>query len=122
MAALAMQVAAEVGAGALLGWLFDRWRGTSSGVLIGAVIGILVGLWSLIKGGLKLNRQLDREAPLKGRGKPLIEESTNLPTEGDDGPSDEEIDAYLARELKDDPEMDLPPFDDDDDQAKSPRS
>jgi F0F1-type ATP synthase assembly protein I len=63
MGGLGMQVASEAGAGALLGWLFDRWRGTApTGLLVGAVIGIVVALWSLIRGGLKLNRDLDREA------------------------------------------------------------
>jgi hypothetical protein len=63
MGGLGMQVASEAGAGALLGWLFDAWRGTEpTGLLIGALVGITVALWSLIKGGLKLNRDLDREA------------------------------------------------------------
>ena len=62
MGGLGMEVATQVGAGALLGWLFDRWRGTApTGLLVGAVIGIVVGLWSLIKGGVKLNRELDRQ-------------------------------------------------------------
>jgi F0F1-type ATP synthase assembly protein I len=68
MGGLGMEVASQVGAGALLGWLFDRWRGTApTGLLVGATIGIVVGLWSLIKGGLKLNRDLDRK-PVRRRG------------------------------------------------------
>ena len=64
MGGLGMEVATQVGAGALLGWLFDRWQDTApKGLLVGAAIGIVVGLWSLIKGALKLNRALDREAP-----------------------------------------------------------
>ena len=64
MGGLGMEVASQVGAGALLGWLFDRWRGTApTGLLVGAAIGIVIGLWSLIKGALKLNRALDRETP-----------------------------------------------------------
>ncbi|MHC4082815.1 MAG: AtpZ/AtpI family protein [Planctomycetota bacterium] len=63
MGGMGMEVASQVGAGALLGWLWDRWRGTApTGLLVGAVIGIVVGLWSLIRGGLKLNRDLDRES------------------------------------------------------------
>jgi ATP synthase protein I len=62
MGGLGMEVAAQVGAGALLGWMFDRWKGTApTGLLVGSLIGIAVGLWSLIKGALKLNRQLDRQ-------------------------------------------------------------
>jgi F0F1-type ATP synthase assembly protein I len=71
MGALGMQVAAEVVAGILLGWLWDRWQGTSIGVVVGAVVGIAVGMWSLIKGALKLNRELDARAPTHGRGRPL---------------------------------------------------
>ncbi len=72
MGALGTEVAAQVAAGALLGWLFDRWRGTApNGLLVGSVLGIVIGLASLIRGALKLNRQLDRQFPTTGRGKPL---------------------------------------------------
>ncbi len=71
MAALGMEVAAQVGAGALLGWGFDKWRGTTSGVLVGSVIGIVVALWTLLRGSLKLNKLLERTAPTAGRGKPI---------------------------------------------------
>lgn len=72
MGGLGMETAAQVGAGALLGWLFDRWRGTGpTGLLVGSVIGIAVGLASLIRGALKLNRELERHYPTKGRGTPL---------------------------------------------------
>jgi F0F1-type ATP synthase assembly protein I len=85
MAALAMEVAAQVGGGAVLGWLFDRWQGTTSGVLIGAVAGIVVGLFSLIRGALKLNKQLERSSPTTGRGKPLPfkEEEDKIDSEDD---------------------------------------
>src|SRR5690606_30239885 len=64
MAGTGFEVASEVAAGALLGWLFDRWQGTApKGVMIGSIIGIIVGLWSLIRNGLKLNRELERAAP-----------------------------------------------------------
>lgn len=60
MAGLGTEVAASAMGGALLGWLFDQWRGKgNTGVLIGAGVGILTGLWALVRGGLKLNRQLD---------------------------------------------------------------
>ena len=72
MGGLGMEVAAQVAAGALLGWLFDRWRGTDpTGLLVGSVIGIVVGLWSLIRGALKLNRELERRHPTTGRGRPI---------------------------------------------------
>jgi F0F1-type ATP synthase assembly protein I len=71
MGGLGMEVATQVGAGALLGWLFDRWRGSApTGLLVGATIGIVVGLWSLIKGALKLNRALDRKTPRRRAAAP----------------------------------------------------
>ena len=72
MGGLGMEVAAQVAAGALLGWLFDRLRGSGqTGLLVGSVIGIVVGLWSLIRGALKLNRELERRHPTSGRGRPI---------------------------------------------------
>jgi F0F1-type ATP synthase assembly protein I len=72
MAGIGMQVASEVAAGALLGFLFDLWRGSGRiGIMVGSITGIAVGLWSLVSQSLKLNRQLELSAPTKGRGKPL---------------------------------------------------
>ena len=72
MAGLGMEVSFQVAAGALLGWGFDQWRGTSPyGILTGSLIGIVVAMWSLITGALKLNRMLDQQHPTKGRGRPL---------------------------------------------------
>ena len=83
MAGIGMQVASEVAAGALLGFLFDLWRGSGHlGVLVGSLIGIAVGLWSLIRQSLKLNRQMDLLAPTKGRGRPLPPDPPS--DEGDD--------------------------------------
>lgn len=82
MGAIGMEVVSLVAAGALLGWFFDQWKGTDpSGLLIGSVIGIIVGMWSLIRGSLKLNRELERRHPTAGRGRPL-------PPEEDDNDKD----------------------------------
>lgn len=82
-----MEVSSQVAAGALLGWGFDYWRGTSpKGLLTGAIIGIVVGMWSLIKSALKMNRMLDRQHPTLGRGKPLD------PDTDDDRLTDEDSD------------------------------
>ena len=64
MAGLGMEVSAQAVAGAILGWLIDYlWGGGGHlWVFIGAGLGILVGLWTLIKGGLKLNKRLDELA------------------------------------------------------------
>src|SRR5262245_30950300 len=72
MAGIGMQVASEVAAGALMGFLFDWWRGSGRiGILVGSIAGIAVGLWSLISQSLKLNRQLELSAPTRGRGTPI---------------------------------------------------
>ncbi len=80
MGGLGMEVAGAVVAGAILGWAFDRLRGgaASTGLLVGSLMGIVVGMWTLIRGALKLNRLLDRRHPTAGRGKPL-------PPEEEDG-------------------------------------
>ena len=78
MAGLGMEVSFQVAAGALLGWWFDQWRGTSpKGILTGSLIGIAVAMWSLIRGALKLNRMLDEQHPTKGRGRPLPPDEDN---------------------------------------------
>ncbi len=78
LSGLGMEVAAQVAAGALLGWLFDRWQGTApTGLMVGGIAGIAVGLFSLVKGSLKLNRDLDRMHPTTGRGRALPDEDEN---------------------------------------------
>lgn len=65
---MGFQVVSEVAAGTLLGWLFDRWRGVGNvGVIVGASAGIVVGLWSLIRNAIKLNRELDQVSPKRER-------------------------------------------------------
>lgn len=85
MAGIGMQVASEVAAGVILGWLFDYWRGHGNiGVVVGASAGIAVGLWSLIRNTLKLNRQLDRIAPTAGRGNPITDKAWKQQDQDDD--------------------------------------
>ena len=93
MAGVGFQVASEVAAGTLLGWLFDLWRGTApTGVIVGSIVGIAVGLWSLVRNSLKLNRELDRKFPTKGRGTPIPpdEPLTGDADEDDDWDKDDE--------------------------------
>ena len=61
MAGLAFTMAAEVAAGALIGWLIDWLAGTDRWILIGSIVGIAVGMWSFIKGGIQLNRLLTKQ-------------------------------------------------------------
>lgn len=72
MAGIGMTVASEVAAGVILGLAFDWWRGHgNTGVVVGSIAGIAVAMWSLLRGTLKLNKQLERTAPTAGRGKAI---------------------------------------------------
>lgn len=96
MAGIGMQVTSEVAAGALIGWLIDRWRGHGHlGVLIGSVCGICVGLFTLIRQSLLLNRHLDRVAPTAGRGTPIP------PDPEDDAPDDDDDPLWTDRNQSD---------------------
>lgn len=61
MAGLAFTMSSEVAAGALIGWLIDWLANTDRWLLIGAIIGIAVGMWSFIKGAMSLNRLLNQQ-------------------------------------------------------------
>ena len=60
MAGLGMQTSSEVVAGALVGWVIDRWAGTSpTWLLVGGIAGIVVGLSTLIRGAMRANREFE---------------------------------------------------------------
>ncbi len=66
MMGLAWLMVTEVLAGAGIGWIVDHYAGTApNGMMTGAIIGIVVSMYSLIRGGLSMN------AYLEGRGAPL---------------------------------------------------
>ncbi len=61
MFGLAWIMSSEVAAGALIGWGWDEWQGTDrTGLMVGASIGIGVGLYSLIRGAYKAVNEMDR--------------------------------------------------------------
>ncbi|MEM8739737.1 MAG: AtpZ/AtpI family protein [Planctomycetota bacterium] len=44
------EMAGAVAGGCLLGWLIDEWRGSEPwGLLVGGVVGMLIGMWTLIR-------------------------------------------------------------------------
>lgn len=65
MAAVGMEVASMVVGGALLGWGAEALFGWSYSILVGSLLGLAVGMWTLIKGALDLNSQLDAMGPRK---------------------------------------------------------
>jgi F0F1-type ATP synthase assembly protein I len=60
MAGLGMQTSSEVIAGALIGWAIDKgFDCAPTGLLVGGIAGIAVGLTTLIRGAMRANRELD---------------------------------------------------------------
>lgn len=67
MMGLAWEFITQMIAGALLGWLIGVWLGNDTiGALIGTGLGFVVAMYSLIRGGLRLDKELDR---IKRRGR-----------------------------------------------------
>ena len=63
MMGLAWEFVTQMIAGALLGWGVGLWCGNDTvGAIIGTGVGLVVATYSLIRGGLKLNRELYRIA------------------------------------------------------------
>ncbi len=63
MMGLAWGFVTEMIGGALLGWGIGLWFGNDTlGALIGTGAGLVVATYSLIRGGMRLNRQLDEIA------------------------------------------------------------
>jgi F0F1-type ATP synthase assembly protein I len=91
MAGLAFVMSSEAAAGAGIGWLIDHFAGTGTRwLLIGAIVGIAVGMLSFIKGALALNRLLtQQERERKARGIPLPPPLPDEPEEDDGEPDDD---------------------------------
>jgi F0F1-type ATP synthase assembly protein I len=69
MMGLAWAMLSEVLAGAGIGWLVDHFWGTSpTGMTIGASVGILVAMYSLVRGGLSMNAYLEGKGRRVERG------------------------------------------------------
>lgn len=61
-ASAGFEIAAAVGGFAALGWWIDRQRGTAPwGLLIGALLGLIGGLYNLIKSALREGRAAEAE-------------------------------------------------------------
>lgn len=76
LAGMGFQFGTEIIAGVLLGWFVDRvFRTAPWGVVIGAVAGILVAMMHFIRQAMRLNREMDRNAPVrKHRAAPPIQQ------------------------------------------------
>lgn len=62
---LAWAMVTEVLAGMGLGWIADHFAGTwPRWTTVGAIVGIVVAMYSLIRGGLSMNAYLER----RGKG------------------------------------------------------
>ncbi len=54
LAGMGMELVAAVLGGCLIGWYIDKRFGTRHGLLIGALIGIVGGMYNLLKRSLKM--------------------------------------------------------------------
>ena len=76
MMGLAWQMVTEVLAGAGIGWVVDHFAGTEPlWLAIGAGLGIVVSIYSLVRGGLSMSAYLEQrgkrvERPKSGAGGP----------------------------------------------------
>ena len=69
MAGLGMETASFVLGGVVIGWVIrEAGGGGDFWIIVGAAAGIASGISQLIRGGLKLNRQLDRAAGRRDAG------------------------------------------------------
>ena len=87
MLGLGWQMTAEVLAGAFLGWGVDHLFGTGpKGVLVGSLVGIAVAVYSLVRGGLRLYKSVDRADAMRKRAREATERAGGLmPPSGDAG-------------------------------------
>ena len=71
MMGIGFESVSQVGAGLLIGWLIDRWRGQGDwGVTIGSAAGVLVGVYTLVRSAWKMNAELDRRPPERRNKEP----------------------------------------------------
>lgn len=70
MLGLGWQMTAEVIAGAALGWGADHLLGTApKGVMVGSLVGVAVAIYSLVRGGLRLYKAVDRADAMRRKAR-----------------------------------------------------
>ena len=73
MLGLGWQMSTEVIAGAALGWGVDHFFGTGpKGVMIGALVGVVVAIYSLVHGGLRLYKSVDRADAMRKQARETV--------------------------------------------------
>lgn len=83
MLGLGWQMTAEVLAGAFLGWGVDHFFGTGpKGVLIGSLVGIAVAIFSLVRGGLRLYKSVDRADAMRRQARVASEAASHEASRG----------------------------------------
>jgi F0F1-type ATP synthase assembly protein I len=76
MLGLGWQMSTEVIAGAALGWGVDHFFGTGpKGVMIGALVGVVVAIYSLVRGGLRLYKSVDRADAMRKQARENAEKA-----------------------------------------------
>jgi F0F1-type ATP synthase assembly protein I len=79
MLGLGWQMTAEVIAGAALGWGVDHFFGTApKGVTAGALAGVAVAIFSLVRGGLRLYKSVDRADAMRRKAREAVGKADRL--------------------------------------------
>jgi F0F1-type ATP synthase assembly protein I len=88
MLGLGWQMSTEVIAGAALGWGVDHFFGTApKGVLVGSLVGVVVAIYSLVRGGLRLYKSVDRADAMRKQARQAAERADgSAAPSGDSGP------------------------------------
>lgn len=68
MLGLGFQVVSEVGAGLLLGWLVEWATGWKWSIAVGGIVGIVIGLTTLVRSAWKLVGGLESNEKRPGPG------------------------------------------------------
>lgn len=69
-AAISFQLAAEVGAALLIGWLLDHWLGTGRRwTAICGIVGLAIAMVAFVTNAIRMNRKLDRDAAGRRRAR-----------------------------------------------------
>ena len=81
MLGLGWQMSTEVIAGAALGWGVDYFFGTGpKGVTIGSLVGVAVAIYSLVRGGLRLYKSVDRADAMRKQAREATARATGSGT------------------------------------------
>ena len=86
LAGVGGETASMVLGGLVIGWGISAFMDNRTWLIVGGIAGVLTGVMTLIRGSLKLNAEMDREA---GVGRKNSSKAVSGPENGDSDPSDD---------------------------------